>query len=235
LDKSRYEGESGRHSPQHQHPENVKLVTAYPVHDTAFNRKGFFFFLLVILIAGTTRGVVGNYLPLYLEKAMNLSSSQIGLLLQARIITEIGIFFLGKQILVIFGVNWMLFLAQASGFLRVFAYAFLPTSYPWTLMPVAVELLKGVNNACLIAGGTRYVCDSAPAGYEATAQGLFSGVHSYLANSASGFFGGLILHLYRNYDEPIALRHLFSITSGVAVLGMLIHVLSLIIFNRRRK
>lgn len=183
----------------------------------------FAFFLLVILIAGTTRGVVGNYLPQYLHDSMHLSPEMVGILLQTRIITEIAIFFLGKQMLLWMGVYWMLFLAQLTGFLRVLVYALLPTHYPWTMVPLVAELLKGINSACLISAGARYVYDYAPIGTEATAQGFFSGVHSYLANSASGFFGGLILELHNN--DPAAFQFLFKYTAVLALLGIVLFTL----------
>ena len=180
----------------------------------------FFFFLLIILIAGMTRGMAGNYLPQYFDSVMHLSPWQTSVMLQTRIITEVAVFFLGKEFLQLFGVKWMLFTAQLAGLLRVLAYAVLPTGEPWALLSLVIELLKGINSGCLISAGVRYVHDVAPAGAEATAQGFFSGVHSHLANAASGFLGGLILQLHES--NPPAYRELFRYTAVLATVGLVL-------------
>lgn len=176
------------------------------------------FFLFIILIAGTTRGVSGNYLPQYFDKVMKLSTWEISIIMQSRLPTEILVFFLGKQMLETVGVHWMLLIGQFTGFLRVFAYALLPNYFPWTLLPLLIELLKGINNACVVSAGARFVHDFAPSGAEATAQGFFSGVHSYLANASSGFFGGLILETYQH--DPNSFQILFTITSILSFIGL---------------
>jgi hypothetical protein len=186
------------------------------------------FFLVVILIAGTARAVAGNYLPQYFDNEMGLTPWSTAVMLQTRIITEIMVFFLGRELLQIFGVQWMLFIAQLSGLIRVSAYVILPTHYPWTLMPLFIELLKGINNGCLVSAGVRYVHDHAPPGYEATAQGIFSGIHNYLANATSGFFGGAILHLYR--ESPSAYQILFKYTSLLSLSGLVLFSLRQLLF-----
>lgn len=180
----------------------------------------YLFFLLIILVAGTTRGVAGNYLPQYLERVMNLSTLEISLILQSRIVAEVGIFFMGQPLMNWLGIHWLLAVAQLTGLLRVLIYAILPSH--WTSIPLIVELLKGVNNACLVSAGVRYVHDLSPPGVEATAQGLFSGVHSYLANAASGFFGGAILHMCSSHAEPF--KVLFAYTSILSTVGLVAFV-----------
>lgn len=177
-------------------------------------------FLLITLIAGTVRGVAGNYLMRHLEKTMNLSAFDVSFTLQSRLATEIGVFFLGPHLLRSLGVQWLLAIAQLTGLIRVAIYAVLPSYPPWTSLPLAVELLKGINNACLISAGARYVHDLAPPGMEATAQGIYSGVHSYLANAASGFLGGVILYMHR--ADPRAYRALFAYTSVLSAIGCII-------------
>lgn len=176
----------------------------------------YLFFLAIILVAGTTRGVSGNYLPQYLEKVMNLSTLEISLVLQSRIIAEVGIFFMGQPLMNWLGIHWLLAVAQLTGLLRVLIYAILPSR--WTGIPLIVELLKGVNNACLVSAGVRYVHELSPPGVEATAQGFFSGVHSYLANAASGFFGGTILQMCSHHAEPF--KALFAYTSILSTAGI---------------
>lgn len=174
-------------------------------------------FLTISLIAGTVRGVAGNYLARYLEKTMKLSTFGVSFMFQSRLITEVGFFFFGPNLMRSLGMRWLFLVAQLTGLTRVAIYAFLPDYPPWTGIPFGVELLKGINNACLIAAGARYVHDLAPLGVEATAQGIYSGVHSYLANAVSGFFGGYILYTYR--ADSRAYNALFAYTSLLSAVG----------------
>lgn len=193
----------------------------------------FTLFLLTILLAGTTRGVVGNYLPQFLEKSLCFSTSKISLMLQSRIITEIFIFFIAPNLLGKFGARWVLFLGQMAGLLRVLAYAALPYHPPWRYSALVVELLKGISNACIVSGGVRLVYElSQGTGLSAMAQGFFSGTHSYLANALSGFFGGIILQVNQTCDEPF--RRLFLTTTGVSILGIIIFLVALC-FDRYKR
>lgn len=180
-------------------------------------------FLLVIFLASVTRGVTGNYLPQYLEKTMHLSTSEISFILQSRLLTEVGIFFIGPALLKWIGLYWLLAVAQITGLVRVGLYAVLPSHPPWSSVPVAIELLKGINSACLISSGALYANNASPAGVEATAQGLYSGVHSYLSNAASGFLGGMILQIHRDGPDPY--KVLFLYTSLASALGLAIYAL----------
>ncbi len=186
---------------------------------TLFGTYEFSFFLAIILIAGTSRGVVGNYLPLYFEKEMSMDQTHICIMMQTRIITEIGVFFMEESLMRRIGGANMLLLAQATGLLRVLAYAILPAQPPWTLLPLAIELFKGISNACLVSAGVHYVHSYSSSGREATAQGFFTGVYCYLANASSGLFGGLVLHVYS--DAPHKFRTLFTYTSVLSLLGII--------------
>lgn len=174
-------------------------------------------FLTTSLVAGTVRGVTGNYLARYLEKTMKLSTFGVSFTLQSRLVTELGVFFFGPYLMHSLGPRWLLMIAQLTGLTRVAIYAFLPDYPPWTSVPLGVELLKGINNACLISAGARYVHDLAPSGVEATAQGIYSGVHSYLANAASGFLGGYILYTHR--ADSRAYNELFAFASLLSAAG----------------
>lgn len=181
---------------------------------------GFAVFISVILLASTSRAVVGNYLPQYFKNCMKLSETQYSIMLQARLITELAAFFLGKQMLDRFGPHWMLLVGQVAGLARVLSYALLPSRFPWTLAPTLVELLKGINNACLISAGARIAHDLASDGTAAVAQGLFSGIHSNLAMAAAGIVGGITLAGSRQSED--AFRYLFKCTSVISLAGILL-------------
>lgn len=199
-------------------------------HQTIFSptklllsKPDYVFFLFIILIAGTTRGVIGNYVPQFMGTTLGVPTKYMGLILQSRILTEVVIFFIGKQMMERVGVVWMMIIGQAAGFLRAFAYAVVPAEHPWNLSPLLIELLKGVNNACLISAGVRYCHDVAPPGASTTAQGFFSGVHSFLANATSGFFGGAILQLFHRHQHGY--RILFAATAILSFIGLALYCL----------
>jgi hypothetical protein len=73
----------------------------------------------------------------------------------------------------------------------------------------------------MTSAGIQHVHDFAPAGTEATAQGFYSGVHSYLANATSGFFGGWILVLHKG--DPNAYYVLFGYTALLAAMGTVLY------------
>lgn len=190
-------------------------------------------FLFIILIASTSRAVAGNHLPQYFDTVMKLPPHVFTVIMQTRIITEVLVFFFGKQMLLFLGVQWMLFLGQFTGFLRVFAYAILPTSSPWTTLPALVELLKGLNNGFIISAGVRYAHDCAPQGAEATAQGFFAGIQNYLAMATSGLFSGVILQ--QEKDNPLLFQVLFRYTALLSGLGLVIYSLLCLVFYLKPK
>lgn len=195
--------------------------------------QDYIIFLLVTLLAGITRGVTGNYLPQYLEKTMRMTTFEISVMLQSRLMTEVGIFFIGPFLLNRLGIHWLLTVSQITGLARVGLYAVIPSHPPWSSAPLVIELLKGVNSACFISAGALYAHNVSPTGIEATAQGFYSGVHSYLSNAASGFFGGIILQLHR--DDPNTYKVLFLYTGLLSALGLLIYTFHFLVRSTTRK
>ena len=62
---------------------------------------------------------------------------------------------------------------------------------PWLALPV--QLLHGPAFSALWLAGVAYAAESAPEGAQATAQGLFSGVHMGLSSALGAFAGGWLL------------------------------------------
>lgn len=184
----------------------------------------FALFLLVILIASSVRAVFGNFLARYFEAAMGMRSDRYPLWMQMRLVFEIILFFWGKEIFDAIGNPCALLIGQLSGILRAAAYAYIPTDDPWRhVLPPLIEVLRGVNHACITTAGARYVHDIAPPGATASALGIFSGVQSNLSLVLAGFVGGWVLK--REETNPLAYQILFRYSAFVGIVGCLVFCL----------
>lgn len=185
----------------------------------------FMLLLLLVLIGGITRGIVGTYLQQYLERFYGIEPVEYASFTMSRLLTEIGAFFIGKPLLEYFGAEWLLILGIVAGMFRVGAYGFMPLRKEWKISVPAVELLKGLNAAFIVVGGTRISHDIAPPGAQATAQGFFSGVHGNLSNAMAGLFGGVVIQIM--HDNHLALRHLFQLSTIITLASCLFYCLFL--------
>lgn len=181
----------------------------------------FVFFLLVILMAGYVRAVMSYFLGFYMQKDMGRKPVLIAIAYLFRMGSEIAIFFFNKPLLNLFGVYWLLIIAQVAGILRVLGYAFLPPEGNWFYLSFAIELLKGTSTGCLVSAGVRVANDIAPPGCGNTAQAYFSGVYSGLAAALGGALGGLIIYLMPNHSVAGMFRVTFVISSACLVLQVL--------------
>jgi hypothetical protein len=181
----------------------------------------FMILLLLVLVGGVTRGIVGNYLQQYLERYYLVDPVDYASYTASRLLTEIGAFFIGKPLLEMFGAEALLMFGIIAGMLRVGSYGFMPMKPSWRIGIPFIELLKGLNAAFIVVGGTRIAHDIAPPGAEATAQGFFSGIHGNLSNAFSGLFGSLVISILK--DGRLALRHMFQVSTLITLGSCLIY------------
>lgn len=177
----------------------------------------FTFFLFVIFIQGYGRSILGNFHSYYFQNIVKQEPVIFGLISNTRLLSEILLFFCGKQLLQHFGTFWVMMFGLLAGALRILAYGIIPPSIPWSYTAFFWELLKGINSACCVMAGVKMAHELAPAGCEATAQGFFSGIYSSLANAMSGILGGLILKLFEK--EQDGLPKLFLITGIICLVS----------------
>lgn len=179
----------------------------------------FLVFLVLILCTGYVRGILGHFLTYYFEYTVRQNPVIYAVALQARLVSEILFFSIGKTLMARFGVFWVMLAGLLTGTIRVLGYAVIPVTLKWSYMAFVFELLKGINNACVIMAGVRMAHDMAPVGSEATAQGFFSGVHASLPNALSGIFGGIMLKMYEGDDK--FLQKLFLNTAAISFTSLL--------------
>lgn len=183
-------------------------------------------FLLVILVASYARAIVGNYLMRYLQMCLNISKDKSGFLLLTRSLPEILCFFFSKNMLQAFGVKNLLLLAQIAGLVRVTTYAWLPRSENSIWVPFAVESLRGVNNAFLMASGVRLAHELAPLEAQTVAQGFFHGIFGNLTTGTAGILASLIsLHAKKEnpgISESEIIRLIFKVSSVASISGLFV-------------
>lgn len=183
----------------------------------------FISFLLVILVASYARAIVGNYLVRYLRICLKINKDTSGFLILTRSLPEIACLFFSKNMLHAFGVNNMLLLAQLAGLIRVATYAWLPEEAKW--VPFAVESLRGVNNAFLMASGVRLAHELAPVEAQTVAQGFFHGIYGNLTTGTAGILASLIsLHVKKYHAECTdadIIRIVFKVSSYASMAGLL--------------
>lgn len=193
-----------------------------PVHILLSNPQ-FLFFIALVLATGYVRAILGHFLVYYLDRTVNQSPIIYTLAMQTRLIPEIMLFFMGRPILNKFGPFWMMMIGLLTGTLRVAGYALLPATLKWSYAAFFLELLKGINNACIITAGVRIAHSLAPAGCETTAQGFFSGLQANLANAAAGFVGGIILKMHE--ADRLSLQKLFQHTTVFSTITCIVYAL----------
>ena len=160
----------------------------------------FMSFLLFILSAGIVRAVINIYLPYAVDVVMALGEFGPPFLSVVRLISEVFIFFFGKEFTERFGYHGVLLLSQAAGIIRTLGYGFLTTknvseihkSVAYILISL-LELLKGINSGLIVVGATKLASDMAPPGCENTAQGLLTGIFIGLGSAIGGLSSGLFL------------------------------------------
>jgi hypothetical protein len=160
----------------------------------------FLSFLLFILSAGIVRAVINIYLSYAVDVVMALGEFGPPFLSVIRLISEVLIFFFGKEFTECFGYHGVLLLSQGAGIIRTLGYGFLTGSAVSGMPKLAayaiislLELLKGVNSSLIVVGATKLASDMAPPGCEHTAQGLLTGIFIGLGSAVGGLFSGLFL------------------------------------------
>jgi MFS family permease len=142
--------------------------------------------------------------------------------------SEVGVFFFGKQLIRVLGAHWMLIGSMATGILRLVGYASMPTKGAGSLIvPYFLELLKGLNAGLFVSSAVRLASDMAPEGCSNTAQGLVSGNYVGLSTVFGGILGGLIVSFFPSTleGERRGMQTMFFIISGSATVCLVLFIL----------
>lgn len=186
-----------------QHPATRLLTNA-----------SFMFMLLVVFLTGSARAVMTTFISKYWGEYMQLGATQVAIAANFGILLELLIFGLGPIFLRLFGVYWMLLLAQVAMVVRAWAYVLLPSSSP-AIYVYLIELLKGVGFGLTQISGTKVASEEAPEELQATAQALYTTFYSILPLVATSWAGG------RCY-EAWGPATLFWVTASVVTMALML-------------
>ena len=191
----------------------------------------FLFFMAFILIAGYVRAIMTNFQAYFISKVMLQKDTFVGHAGAIRVVTEVGVFFFGKQLMAFMGPYWMLIFSQVAGILRILGYGLIPVGVPgWELSVIPLELLKGLNTGLIVSSAVRLANDIAPRDCANTAQGLFSGIYTGLATAVGGMLGGWLI--YANLDKPVPMQSMFLISALMTSVMTLLFALKYALVDR---
>ena len=144
-------------------------------------------FLLISFCGGISFTTINTYLFPYF-KVLGAGESVMGLALTIGTIAEIPVLFFANRFIKRFTTYTLLITSLAMTSLRFLLLAVAPSP----AFVLGVQLLNGFNHPLLTVAGVTYADEQAPAGYRATAQGLFNVALGGIGAAVGGFLGGLL-------------------------------------------
>ena len=165
-------------------------------------------FLTVTFCGGMALSMISNFLFIYLRE-LGADKFTLGLTLTVATISELPVMFFSDRLLRCWTAQRLMSAALLFYVLRALAYSIIVV--PW--LALLIQLLHGPTFSLMWVAGISYADKIAPAGLEATAQGLFSGVMLGIGSAAGAFLGGLL------YDH-VGLVSMFRLTALSPLIGI---------------
>ena len=151
-------------------------------------QRAWSFFLLLGIIAGMGFAAVNNYLFAYLAE-LGIGTTVAGLALTISTVSEIPVMFYANRILHRLGARGMLLFAMLMTGIRLIMYAVFPS----IVGILAFQLINGFTFPAFWIAAVAYANEHAPAGMEASAQGLFGAAVMGVGAALGGLLGGLLI------------------------------------------
>jgi len=158
-------------------------------------------FLTVAFCGGMALSMISNYLFIFL-RSLNADEFLLGLSLTAATLSELPVLYFSQHLLRSWTARQLMSAAMLFYAVRALTYSFVKV--PWLALPI--QLLHGPTFSLMWLSGVSYADGNAPAGLNATAQGLFSGVMLGFGSAAGALLGGLL------YDH-IGIINIFRVTA----------------------
>jgi PPP family 3-phenylpropionic acid transporter len=163
-------------------------------------------FLIVALAGGAASAAFNNYFFPYM-KELGANESTMGFALTVGTLAEIPVLFFGNRLIRRFKSYGLLMLSMVVASLRLLLFA----AWRTPDLVLFIQVLNGLTFPAMWVAGVSYADENAPAGMDATAQGLFSAMVLGFGTAVGGFVGGPLL-------EGMGGRGLYLVF-GVAVLA----------------
>jgi PPP family 3-phenylpropionic acid transporter len=178
--------------------------TAQGVRTLLSNRR-WLLFMTLAFAGGLAIAATNTYLFPFLRE-LGATESTMGLALTLGTVSEIPVLFFGNRLLKRFKPYGLLALAMLITGARLMAFAAADTP----ALALAIQLFNGLTFPAMWVAGVAYADEHAPAGLNATAQGMFGAMVFGFGAAVGGFIGGPLL-------ESVGGRGLFLIF-GIIVL-----------------
>jgi MFS family permease len=149
------------------------------------------FFLLLVTVGGIGFSASNNYLSVLME-SLGGSKTLTGVALTVSVLSELPLMFFSYLLLKRMKSRRLFILAVAVSAGRCLLYAVI--SAPAGI--VAIQVIHGLASPALMVAGVNYAAENAPAGLEATAQGVFSGVLMGVGGTLGNLFGGMLIERF---------------------------------------
>ncbi|XP_054706565.1 major facilitator superfamily domain-containing protein 6-B-like [Uloborus diversus] len=167
-----------------------KIIDAKPKN--LYVSKEFLCFEVCILASGMLTAYTSCYMIWYIE---NLGGSQLlgGFALSIQCLLGEALFmYFSESLISTFG-HWNIVTASFLTF-AVRYYGYYMLNNPWFILPL--EVLHGITYGLFYSTMTSYAKEIAPAGSEATVQGIFSGTFQGLGTGFGSFVAGTSIDAY---------------------------------------
>ncbi len=170
-------------------------------------------FLGVVMVGGIGLAAVNNYLFL-LMSALGASETLMGISLTISTLSEIPVMFFGNRLLKRLGATGLI--ALSLGVIGLRSVLFFLAASPLAI--IIIQLLHGFTFPSLWLAAVKYAADHAPAGLDATAQGLLGMMMWGVGTSLGGLLGGML-------NGQVGVSAMFAIIGGVVLAGLAIFLL----------
>jgi len=165
-------------------------------------------FLAMVFMAGMGMATVTTYLFPFMEQ-VGASRGLMGLSQTIATLAELPFLFFANRLIKHYGARGLLVLSMAVVGVRLLLYAAFPTLAAILL----IQLLHGLTFATIWVAGVSYAHDHAPAGLEATAQGVFGSTMMGVGAAAGNFFGALLM-------EAVGGQQMYFLMGLIVLLGL---------------
>jgi PPP family 3-phenylpropionic acid transporter len=165
-------------------------------------------FLSVAFCGGMSLAMISNFLFIFL-RGLGADEFTLGLNLTVATVSELPVLFFSNRLLRRWNAQRLMGAALFFFAIRALAYSLIVV--PW--LALLIQLLHGPTFSLMWIAGVSYADQIAPAGLEATAQGLLAGILLGIGSATGAFLGGLIY-------EHIGLVSLFRLAAVTSLVGL---------------
>lgn len=164
-------------------------------------------FLIAVFCGGMVLSIIGNFLFIFLDH-LGADRRTLGFMLTAATISELPVLFLSDRMLRRWSAKQLLGTALLFYAVRSVGLSVLSAPLP----ALFLQLLHGPTFSLMWFAGVSYADAIAPAGFAATAQGLFSGVLLGIGSAVGALVGGVVY-------ERAGLVNLFRLSALFSLIG----------------